>query len=288
MARILVIEDDESMNDVLVRSLSGMGHEPYSALNSDQAMELSLAHAFSLALTDVILPGQDGIECLSMIRALQPNVRCIVITGYARKVIPAQAIQLKISDYLLKPFTMDQFLTSVDRALKQDESRVALTRQLGRILPGAAKSTEEVVDLCKRRLDAIVALFIGIRSGLLSRSAAFNAYAKIDFLESKFRRAIQPKEPELEKIRRMAGQYETVRQGIIQYRGEKSDEDVNVDGLTPDNFGELHDAITTSKVGLIELEYAPLLRRVSEQKLQSTLKLLELKRRVWPSLRPSV
>ena len=114
MAKILVVEDDEAMNDVLVRSLAGLGHESCSALNSAQAMELAISHTFSLIITDVILPGQDGIECLTMIRSLQPNVRCIVITGYARKEIPAQAVEQRISDYLVKPFTLEQFLTEVN------------------------------------------------------------------------------------------------------------------------------------------------------------------------------
>ena len=51
--------------------------------------------------------------------------------------------------------------------------------------------------------------------------------------------------------------------------------------LTVEEFDKLHQGIATSKIGLLDLEYAPLLRRAPEQKLQSTLRLLELKRRVW-------
>ena len=281
MAKILVVEDDEAMNDVLVRSLAGLGHESCSALNSAQAMELAISHTFSLIITDVILPGQDGIECLTMIRSLQPNVRCIVITGYARKEIPAQAVEQRISDYLVKPFTLEQFLTSVDRALKEDGNRGELARQLGRILPGPTAPSEEVVELSRRRQDAVCALYVGIRSGLLSRVAAMKAYSRIDFCEDRYRRAIQPKEPEANKIQRLAVQYATIRRDIIDYRGQDEEPDSNPPSLSSLEFDKLHHGITTSKVGLLDLEYAPLLRRAPEQKLQSTLRLLELKRRVW-------
>ena len=222
MAKLLIVEDDEAMNDVLVRSLAGLGHESCSALNSAQAMELAISHTFSLVITDVILPGQDGIECLAMIRSLQPNVRCIVITGYARKEIPAQAVELQISDYLVKPFTLEQFLTSVERALKEDSSREELARQLGRVLPGPSAPSEEVVDLSRRRQDAVCALYVGIRSGLLSRAAAMKAYSRLDFCEDRYRRAIQPKEPESAKIQRLSVQYATIRHHRLSRRGRRN------------------------------------------------------------------
>lgn len=281
MAKLLIVEDDEAMNDVLVRSLAGLGHESCSALNTTQAMELAISHTFSLIITDVILPGQDGIECLTMIRSLQPNVRCIVITGYARKEIPAQAVELRISDYLVKPFTMEQFMTSVDRALQEDSNREELARQLGRILPGPTAPNEDVTELSRRRQDAICALYVGIRSGLLSRTAARKAYARVDYCEDRYRRAIQPKQPEVEKIQRLSVQYATIRRDIISYRGESGEEDGSTHSLTVEEFDKLHRGIATSKIGLLDLEYAPLLRRAPEQKLQSTLRLLELKRRVW-------
>ena len=107
------------------------------------------------------------------------------------------------------------------------------------------------------------------------------AYSRIDFCEDRYRRAIQPKEPEANKIQRLAVQYATIRRDIIDYRGQDEEPDLNTPSLSSLAFDKLHNGITTSKVGLLDLEYAPLLRRAPEQKLQSTLRLLELKRRVW-------
>lgn len=284
MDKILVVEDDESMNDVLVRTLEGMGLKALSALNSKQAMELSLANTFALVVTDVILPGQDGMECLSTIRALQPTVRCIVITGYARKEIPAQAMRLKISDYLLKPFRLDTFVTSVNQALDMDERRRKLARQLERILPGASKRTEEnIEDLIARRTDTIRCLYVGIRSGLLTRRAAMEAYSKIEFFESRFRKVLRAKEPDLKLAGKILGYYEGVRQGIIGYRGEPEAEEFNIDVISPDQFYQLHERVLTSQVGLLDLEYAPILRLASDKVLESTPLLLSLRRSLWPS-----
>ena len=123
MAEILVLEDDESMNEVLVRCLTGLGHQVSAAFNANKALELCLSHNFFLVVSDVILPGQDGIECLAQIKSLQGDVRSIAITGYARQEIPERAILLKVDDYLLKPFTMKSFLSAVTQVLDGEKER---------------------------------------------------------------------------------------------------------------------------------------------------------------------
>lgn len=282
MAEILVLEDDESMNDILVRSLTGMGHTVSSALNADSALELCLSHTFSLIVTDVILPGQDGIECLGQIKSMQSDIRCIVITGYARQEIPERAILLKVDDYLLKPFSMQSFLTAVEQVLDIDDERSQRQALLDRLLPSSAEANEDALDLMGRRRDTIRALYVGTRSGALTRSGAKEAYIRIEAMEETFRKVLMRKSPDLNRVKKLRAHYAKVYQSIVYPRSETPQEETELNTtMTSEQFSKLHDNLLTSVVGLHDLEYAPLLRRVSDSRLQPFPELLALKKHLW-------
>lgn len=283
MAEVLVIEDDESMNDILVRSLNGMGHRACSAFNAEQALGMCLSRSFSLIVTDVILPGQDGIECLGQIKSMQADVHCIVITGYARKEIPERAILLKVDDYLLKPFSMQSFLTAVTQVLDLENARAQRQALLDRLLPSTSvNSCEEVSDMVGRRRDTIRALYVGARSRLLTRKTAKTAYLGIEAAEETFRKLLMRKAPDLDRVQKVRAHYAKIYQGIVYPRAETPAEQVEMETtMTSDQFARLHDNVLSSAVGLHDLEYAPLLRRIADSRLQHFPELLELKHHLW-------
>ena len=79
MARILVVEDDKSMNDILVGCLTDDNHEVSSAFSGPEAIELSKLNTYDLLITDVRLPGIDGVETIDRVKRLQPHIKCIII-----------------------------------------------------------------------------------------------------------------------------------------------------------------------------------------------------------------
>ena len=83
MANILVVEDDTSMNQVLAETLMDEGHEVKTAPTGDIALKLADHNKFDLAISDVRLPGMDGVEVLKRMKQMQPGLKAIVITGYA-------------------------------------------------------------------------------------------------------------------------------------------------------------------------------------------------------------
>lgn len=117
--RILVVEDDEFLRDTLQTELELAGYQVTVAADGLAAIERSRQEAFDLIVTDVRLPGMDGLQALSRLRELQPQARSIVITGFADPQAPVTAIKLKVDDYLQKPFTAEQFLASVKASLEQ-------------------------------------------------------------------------------------------------------------------------------------------------------------------------
>jgi DNA-binding NtrC family response regulator len=81
MARILVIDDQESIRRVVRRALEGDGHEVMDASDGEMGMRVLERHGADVVITDIFMPGQDGIVTLREIRKKFPSLKVIVISG---------------------------------------------------------------------------------------------------------------------------------------------------------------------------------------------------------------
>jgi DNA-binding NtrC family response regulator len=81
MARILVIDDQDSIRRVVRRALEQDGHEVFDASDGELGMEILESNSFDVVITDIFMPGQDGIVTLRQIRKRFPTVKVIVISG---------------------------------------------------------------------------------------------------------------------------------------------------------------------------------------------------------------
>lgn len=125
MARVLVVEDEESVRDFVCRVLSMHGHSILTAHDGAEAVELMATHHFDLLISDIAMPVMDGISLALKVRATRPHVPIILMTGYANERQRAHNLSLLIEGLLSKPFTMDQLLTEVGKALKNARARNA-------------------------------------------------------------------------------------------------------------------------------------------------------------------
>jgi len=137
LEHILVVEDDELMRISLETELKLAGYRVSLAECGEQAIELARHEHFDLVVCDIRMPGINGIDTLNALREIQPSARNIVMTGYADADAPVQAVKLKVDDYLRKPFSADDFLVAVRKALQdqiQELKRQRVTRQLRSLL----------------------------------------------------------------------------------------------------------------------------------------------------------
>jgi signal transduction histidine kinase/DNA-binding response OmpR family regulator len=135
-ARVMVVEDDASVADVLREVLSD---EPYQLLFADtaeKAMVLITADCPDLILTDISLPGKTGLEVMRHARAVDPEVAVILMTGYASVQTAIDALRQGASDYFTKPFEeIGDIPKTVSRHLRNRRLKVenrALLEQLQR------------------------------------------------------------------------------------------------------------------------------------------------------------
>ena len=113
----LVIDDDKAMRDACFQILSRQGYRVELAASAKQGLSLLERLSFDTILLDLVMPDLDGLEALKKIRALDPDVEVIIITGYGTIQSAVESIKAGAFHFLSKPFVPDDLRNLVSRAL---------------------------------------------------------------------------------------------------------------------------------------------------------------------------
>jgi len=118
--KILVVDDDESLRDVLMEVIQESGHECRVAVSAEEGLELFRKELFQVVITDLMMSGMFGIEFINEIKTLAPDTEVLLITSYATLDTAVSALRLGAHDYLTKPFdNIDQVFASVSRVVEK-------------------------------------------------------------------------------------------------------------------------------------------------------------------------
>lgn len=148
-ANILVIDDEPGIREGCKRALTPQGYFVDTAEDADQGISKIKTGHFELALIDVMMPGTSGIDLISVIHEHDPDIICIIITGYATVELAVAAIKKGAYDFLTKPFTTDDLNLVINQGLER--RRLSLeARRLKNIEAEAQRLMEE-----KNRLEEL-------------------------------------------------------------------------------------------------------------------------------------
>ncbi len=114
---VLVVDDDPQIRRFIAESLQRSGFEVLQAGGGDEALHQLEAGQTRLVITDVRMPGMSGIELLHRLKQQAPKLPVMIVTGYGSIRNAAEAMQEGACDYLLKPFSAETLLLSVEKAL---------------------------------------------------------------------------------------------------------------------------------------------------------------------------
>ncbi len=114
MTKILLAEDDDSLRGFLARALERAGYEVTACADGDEAV-MHLDQRWDLLLTDIVMPGVDGIEVARQAAARQPDLRIMFITGFAAVALSAKDQAPAGSKVLSKPIHLREIVAEVDR-----------------------------------------------------------------------------------------------------------------------------------------------------------------------------
>jgi two-component system cell cycle response regulator CpdR len=117
MARILLAEDDDSLRSFLALNLGRAGHEVVAHGDGDDAWEALERSSFDLLLTDIVMPGIDGIELARRAAQLDPAMKIMFITGFAAVALSQNSPAPREAKVLSKPFHLKDLVAEVERLL---------------------------------------------------------------------------------------------------------------------------------------------------------------------------
>ena len=116
--RILLVDDHKNIRTLLTELLSTMGYRVLEAKDGEEAMKLVEIGPIDLVMTDLKMPGMDGIELTRAIRGIKPDLPIIVYSGYRFIDTVSEALKAGANEYLAKPFLQTKIKQTVERLLK--------------------------------------------------------------------------------------------------------------------------------------------------------------------------
>src|SRR5882724_6157299 len=116
-AHLLLVDDDPSTLASLSRAFRLAGHEATVCDNANRALDLIRSEAFDLILSDVVMPGKNGIEFLEDLKKTGVKIPIVLVSGEANIEMAVRATKLGAMDFLEKPLSTDKLLVTLENAL---------------------------------------------------------------------------------------------------------------------------------------------------------------------------
>jgi two-component system response regulator PilR (NtrC family) len=190
MSKILVVDDEQSLRDFLAIMLKKEGHDVVTAENGTHALKAIQAEIFDLVISDVKMPGIDGIGVLKTTKEISPETVVIMITAYATAETAVEAMKLGASDYIIKPFKVDELKLIIDNSLEKRHLRkenILLKREIKskagfENFIGKSEAMQKVFTLIRQVAETNSTVLITGESGtgkeLVARAVHFNSPRK--------------------------------------------------------------------------------------------------------------
>ena len=118
-ARLLIVDDEEVMREFLREVLSDEGYDIDLAVSGRDAVEKMAVQKYDVVITDIVMPELDGLGVVAAAKELPYEIDVIVMTGYASMETAVESMKLGASDYITKPFNIDQIRIIVSKALEE-------------------------------------------------------------------------------------------------------------------------------------------------------------------------
>ncbi len=184
---ILIIDDDDSLRRVMEFSLAESGYRVQTAASGEDGLRLFEKDSYDAVITDITMPGMNGMEVLAKIRHQDARLPVVIITAYGTIESAVEAMKQGAFDYITKPFNRDELRLTLDRALtmrRLERENVELRAEVkGRYrfesIVGGSEKIREVLDMAGRVAASDATVLITGESGtgkeLLAKGVHYNS-----------------------------------------------------------------------------------------------------------------
>lgn len=125
---VLVLDDDDQVREPLVEMLQSMGFQTYGVGTPSQALEELRREDYTFLVTDMKMPGMDGLELIELVNSELPQVSIIAVTGYYKEYTYTDVIKCGAVDFINKPFDAEELEAKISRAINERNTRQELNR----------------------------------------------------------------------------------------------------------------------------------------------------------------
>jgi len=165
--KVLVVDDDAVVGRSITRVLGDRGYQVRETLDGREALEELDERPYDLVFTDIRMPGMDGIEVATRLRASHPEVPVVVITGYGTEDNERRAREVGVAEFLRKPLSPETIVESAERAIRERQEtldairRSALNLARPALAPAPAAEARPAPAVAEQRVSVArnVALF---------------------------------------------------------------------------------------------------------------------------------
>lgn len=159
---VIIVDDDERLLEIFKTALSLEGYQCETASSAESALELINKTSFDIMLTDIRMPGIGGFELTHKAKKIIPDIAVIIMTAYAEVFSYDNAIEAGASDFIKKPFTLNELMARIQHVKLQEKVRtMAVTDELTGLYNrrGFFSLVEKLLQLCKREKKGIFMLY---------------------------------------------------------------------------------------------------------------------------------
>ena len=159
---VIIVDDDERLLEIFKTALSLEGYQCETASSAESALELINKTSFDIMLTDIRMPGIEGFELTHKAKEIIPDMAVIIMTAYAEEFSYDNAIEAGASDFIKKPFTLNELMARIQHVKLQEKVRtMAVTDELTGLYNrrGFFSLAEKLLQLCKREKKGIFMLY---------------------------------------------------------------------------------------------------------------------------------
>jgi len=162
MFKILVVEDDRDLNRTVCAFLSNSGYEATGCLNAADAYDAMYGTLFDLIVSDIMMPGIDGFEFASNVRALNENIPILFMTAKDDITSKQRGFRIGVDDYMVKPIDLDELFLRIGALLRRAKIATSRKLEVGSFLMDAdefsATLDGEEISLTKREFNILYKL----------------------------------------------------------------------------------------------------------------------------------
>ena len=133
MARILVVEDDQSLNKLVCSYLNDSGFDARGCFNAEEAYEAMYHNIFDMIISDIMMPGIDGFEFAQAVRKVNETIPILFMSARDDLTAKQKGFRLGIDDYMVKPIDLEELLLRINALMRRANIQVTRKLEIGNL-----------------------------------------------------------------------------------------------------------------------------------------------------------